>query len=247
VALIIALVPLWMALVDRVLLRHRLGVPTIVGLTTGFAGAALLVGSSATGGAVDLNGMLFALGASISWASGSLYSRHAPLPKRPFVGVGMEMLCGAVALGIVAILAGELGEIHPERFSTASLLALGYLIVFGSFAGLGSYLWLLRNARTSLVSTYAYVNPVVAVFLGWAFLSEPIGLRTVVAGAIVLGSVALIISSGEATPAPEAASGGEVTQERRVGIEGELALEGVGHPEQESLPQDRRRDLEPDG
>jgi drug/metabolite transporter (DMT)-like permease len=247
VALIIALVPLWMALVDRVLLRNRLRIPTLVGLTTGFAGAGLLVGSSASGGAVDLDGMLFALGASLCWASGSLYSRHAPLPKRPFVGVGMEMLCGGVALGIVAILVGELGEIHPERFSTASLLALGYLIVFGSFAGLGSYLWLLRNARTSLVSTYAYVNPVVAVFLGWAFLSEPIGLRTVVAGAIVLGSVALIIASGEATPAPEAASGGEVTQEGRAGVEGELALEGVGHPEQEGLTKDRRRDLESDG
>jgi len=156
-------------------------------------------------------------------------------------------LCGGAALGIVAILAGELGDIHPERFSTASLLALGYLIVFGSFAGLGSYLWLLRNARTSLVSTYAYVNPVVAVFLGWAFLSEPIGLRTVVAGAIVLGSVALIIASGETTPAPEAASGGELAQEGRAGVEGELALEGVGHPEQEGLPKDRRRDLEPDG
>jgi drug/metabolite transporter (DMT)-like permease len=247
VALIIALVPLWMALVDRVLLKHRLGVATLVGLTTGFAGAALLVGSSASGGGVDLEGMLFALGASLSWASGSLYSRHAPLPRRPFVGVGMEMLCGGVALVIVAMLAGELGDIHPERFSTASLLALGYLIVFGSFAGLGSYLWLLRNARTSLVSTYAYVNPVVAVFLGWAFLSEPIGVRTVVAGVIVLGSVALIIASGEATPAPEAASGGDLTEEGRAGVEGELALEGVGHPEQEGLPKDRRRDLEPDG
>src|SRR6266542_3963122 len=105
VALIIALVPLWMALVDRVLLKHRLRVPTVVGLTSGFAGAALLVGSSAGGGGVDLTGMLFALAASLSWASGSLYSRHAPLPKRPFVGVGMEMLCGGVALGIVAILA----------------------------------------------------------------------------------------------------------------------------------------------
>jgi drug/metabolite transporter (DMT)-like permease len=247
VALIIALVPLWMALIDRVLLRNRLRIPTLVGLTTGFAGAALLVGSSASGGAVDLDGMLFALGASLCWASGSLYSRHAPLPKRPFVGVGMEMLCGGAALGIVAILAGELGDVHPERFSTASLLALGYLIVFGSFAGLGSYLWLLRNARTSLVSTYAYVNPVVAVLLGWALLSEPIGLRTVVAGAIVLGSVALIIASGEATPAREAASGGELTQEGRAGVEGELALEGVGHPKQKGLPKDRRRDLEPDG
>jgi drug/metabolite transporter (DMT)-like permease len=247
VALIIALVPLWMALIDRVLLKRHLRIQTVAGLTTGFAGAALLVGGSASGGKVDLTGMLFAVGASLCWASGSLYSRHAPLPKRPFVGVGMEMLCGGAALGIVAILTGELGDIHPERFSTASLLGVGYLIVFGSFAGLGSYLWLLRNARTSLVSTYAYVNPVVAVFLGWAFLSEPISLRTVVAGAIVLGSVALIIASGEATPAPEAASGGQVAKEGRYGVEGDLALEGVSHPEKERLPEDRRRDLEPDG
>jgi len=203
VALIIALVPLWMALVDRILLRHRLGVPTLVGLTTGFAGAALLVGSSATDGAVDLNGMLFALGASLSWASGSLYSRHAPLPKRPFVGVGMEMLCGGAALGIVAILAGELGDIHPERFSTASLLALGYLIVFGSFAGLGSYLWLLRNARTSLVATYAYVTPIGAVIVGALILDETFTASTLFAGVLIVVAVALIVSAGSARGEPE--------------------------------------------
>src|SRR5438034_827257 len=118
VALIIALVPLWMALIDRVLLKHRLRVPTVVGLTSGFAGAALLVGSSASGGGVDLTGMLFALGASLSWATGSLYSRHAPLPKRPFVGVGMEMLCGGPG-GVVRRRARPRGEGRRRRRARA--------------------------------------------------------------------------------------------------------------------------------
>jgi drug/metabolite transporter (DMT)-like permease len=247
VALIISFVPLWMALIDRALLKHRLGPLTMVGLVTGFVGAALLVGGSASGGGVPLEGMLFAVGASLSWASGSLYSRRAPLPTRPFVGVGMEMLCGGVALGIVALLTGELGSVHPERFSTASMLALAYLVAFGSFVGLASYLWLLRNAPTPLVSTYAFVNPVVAVFLGWAFLSEPITFRTVVAGAIVLASVAAIITAREESPTPEATSGGVAGEQRRDGAERDLALEGVGHPQEEGLAEDGGGELEADG
>jgi drug/metabolite transporter (DMT)-like permease len=247
VALVIAFVPLWMALIDRVLLKRRLRPRTMIGLVTGFIGAALLVGGSVSGGGVPLEGMLFAVCASLSWASGSLYSRRAPLPKRPFVGVGMEMLCGGAAFGVAALATGELGDIHPERFSTASILALAYLVAFGSFAGLASYLWLLRNAPTPLVSTYAFVNPVVAVFLGWAFLSESISLRTVVAGAIVLVSVASIISAREEAPTPEAASGGPVGQERRDGAEVDLAFEGVGHPEEQRFAQDGRGELEADG
>jgi drug/metabolite transporter (DMT)-like permease len=241
VALIIALVPLWMALIDRVILGNRLQPQTLIGLITGFVGAALLVGGSAEGN-VPLVGMLFAVGATVIWASGSLYSRNAPLPARPFVGVGMEMLCGGAALGIVGILTGELGDIHPERFSTASIVGLAYLIVFGSFVGFASYVWLLRNARTSLVSTYAYVNPVIAVFLGWAFLSEPITIRTLVAGAIVLGSVALIIATKTEPPAPKAASG----KERWDGAEGDLALEAAGHAHHHGLTEDGSRDLQPD-
>ncbi len=242
VALIIALVPLWMALIDRVILGHRPRPQTVIGLIAGFAGAALLVGGAAEGN-IPVTGMLFAVGATVIWASGSLYSRTAPLPKRPFVGVGMEMLCGGVALGIAGILTGELGDIHPENFSRSSVLALLYLIVFGSFVGFASYVWLLRNARTSLVSTYAYVNPVVAVFLGWAFLSEPVTLRTLVAGAIILSSVALIIATKEEVPVPETPSG----EERWDGVEGQLALEGAGDPEHHALAEDGRRDLQPDG
>jgi drug/metabolite transporter (DMT)-like permease len=201
-ALIIALVPLWMALLDRLLFGGRLRPRAALGLVAGFAGAALLLGVNAAGD-VHLAGMLVAVGASVSWATGSLVSRTAHLPRRPLVGVGMQMLVGGTALALAGVLAGELGGIHVERFSRASVLALAYLIVVGSWIGFTAYLWLLRVARTSLVSTYAYVNPVVAVFLGWLILDEHVGLRTVLAGGIVLASVATIVSAGAVHREPE--------------------------------------------
>lgn len=203
VALIIALVPLWMALFDRIIVRRPLGARTVVGLVLGFAGTALLVGQGVDAGSFDLRGAMFAVGASIAWATGSLYSRNAPLPKRPFVGNGMQQLLGGALLLLIGTLIGELGDVHPEAFSTASLLALGYLIVFGSLIAFTSYLWLLRNARTTLVATYAYVTPVVAVFLGWLILDEPVGLRTILAAAVIVVAVALIVSSGGTAREPE--------------------------------------------
>lgn len=246
VALIVALVPLWMALIDALVLGRRPRPQVVLGLLLGFAGATLLVGTSASG-RVPLLGMLFAVAASLSWASGSLYARGAPLPRRPFVGIGMEMLCGGAGLFVAGVLAGDVARIHPERFSLASLLALGYLIVFGSLAGFASYVWLLRNARTSLVSTYAYVNPLVAIFLGWAFLDEPITIRTMVAGAVVLAAVAIIIASRAERPTAEAASGGELSDERGDVGEGELALEGAGDAQGHRLAEHGGGDLEPDG
>ena len=203
-ALLVALVPLWMALLDRLFFGGHLPGRAVLGLVGGFGGAVLLLGSGASGD-VDLVGMFFVVGASLAWAIGSLWSRNAPLPNRPFVGVAMEMLVGGVALAIAGVLAGELGRIDVSRFSTASLIGLLYLIVFGSWVGFTAYLWLLRTARTSLVSTYAYVNPVVAVFLGWVILDEPVTIRTIVAGGVIVASVALIISSGGAHREPEAA------------------------------------------
>jgi drug/metabolite transporter (DMT)-like permease len=242
-ALIVAIVPLWMALIDRVLLAHRPTPLVGLGLLAGFGGTALLLGASERGH-IDLPGMLVAVGASLFWAAGSLYSRDAPMPKRPLVGVGMEMLCGGALLLIVATATGELAQVHPERFSPASILALGHLIVFGSLVGFGSYVWLLRNAPTSLVSTYAYVNPVVAVLLGWAILGEQITPRTVIAGAIVLASVALILGAKEPRPAPDVMSG---VKDRGSLGERELALEGVGDPQEEGFAEDGRGDLDPDG
>ncbi len=197
-ALIIGLVPLWMALVDRILLRHRVGWLTVLGLVLGFAGAASLIGGTAFEGGAPVSGMLVAVGASISWTSGSLYSRTAPLPRRPLVGAGMEMMIGGAALLLLGLLRGEASSIRVDAFSARSLVALTYLVTVGSWVGFTSYVWLLRNARTSLVSTYAYVNPVVAVFLGWLVLDETITIRTFLAGAIVVIAIAIIISTGGA-------------------------------------------------
>ena len=195
-ALIIGLVPLWMALIDRVLLRHRVGALTVFGLVLGFAGAAMLIGGTASEGHAPLSGMLVAVCASLFWTAGSLYSRDAPLPRRPLVGAGMQMAIGGAVLVAGGVLRGELALVDLGAFSARSLLALASLVTIGSWVGYTSYVWLLRNARTSLVSTYAYVNPVVAVLLGWLVLDEPVTLRTVVAGAIVVVAVAIIISTG---------------------------------------------------
>jgi drug/metabolite transporter (DMT)-like permease len=242
-ALIVAIVPLWMALFDLVLLTHRPTRQVAFGLLAGFGGAALLVGASARGHA-DLPGMLVAVGASLCWAAGSLYSRDASMPKRPFVGIGMQMLCGGVLLLIVATATGELGQVHLERISLASTLGLAHLIVFGSLVGYGSYVWLLRNAPTALVSTYAYVNPVVAVLLGWVVLGERITPRTVIAGAIILASVALILGAKETRSAPDVDSGADDGRSR---VEGDLALESVRDTQEQSLAEDGRGDLDPDG
>lgn len=196
VSLIIALVPLWMALIDRVLLRHRVGALTTVGLVLGFGGAAMLIGGTALDEGAPLSGMLVGLVASLSWTSASLYSRNAPLPSRPLVGAGMEMMIGGAILVLAGALRGEASLIRLDEFSLRSILALAYLIAIGSWVGYTSYVWLLRSARTTLVSTYAYVNPVVAVFLGWLILDETITLQMVFAGAVIVLAVAIIISTG---------------------------------------------------
>jgi drug/metabolite transporter (DMT)-like permease len=149
--------------------------------------------------------MLVAVCATLCWTVGSLYARGAPLPKAPLLASGTQQMVGGFVILAVGVAAGELRGLALGQVSTASWLGLLWLILAGSFIGFSSYLWLLRNVRTSLVSTYAYVNPVVAVILGWAFLSEPITGRLVVAAAIILASVALIVSAGERGPTSEAA------------------------------------------
>jgi drug/metabolite transporter (DMT)-like permease len=110
----------------------------------------------------------------------------------------MEMMIGGAVLMVAGLLRGEASLLRFDAFSTRSLIALAYLVTIGSWVGFTSYVWLLRNARTSLVSTYAYVNPVVAVFLGWLVLGETVTIRTFVAGAIVVIGIAIIISTGGA-------------------------------------------------
>jgi drug/metabolite transporter (DMT)-like permease len=129
----------------------------------------------------------------LCWASGSVFTRHVRLPIRPLVAASMEMLWAALLFGIASILTGELARIQWQHVSTTSIVALLYLIVFGSLVGFSAYVWLLRSAPLSLVSTYAYVNPVVAVILGGIFLGEAINARLVIAGGIIILAVALIV------------------------------------------------------
>src|SRR5207247_10900490 len=129
------------------------------------------------------------------WAIGTLYAGKAPLPARALVSAGMQLLCGGVALAIAGIAGGELGSVHAGNFSRSSILALAYLITFGSVIAFSAYSYLVREAPPSIVSTYAYVNPVIAVLLGSAILDERITGTTLIAGAIIVVAVAMIVSA----------------------------------------------------
>ncbi|MHB1338348.1 MAG: EamA family transporter [Bellilinea sp.] len=197
-ALLVGAVPLWMILIDWVSGRYRDPEKrpnwlAFVGVFTGFAGIALLVGPDEIGNTqVDLIGAGALLLGALLWAGGSLYSREAVLPKSPLLGTGMEMITGGLGLFVVSLLAGEWGQFDLAAVSAKSLYGMLYLILFGSLVGFASYTWLLRAAPTTLVSTYAYVNPVVAIFLGVLFAGEVISGRMLLAAVIILASVALI-------------------------------------------------------
>ena len=196
-SLVIATIPLWIAVFDRLATGQHLTRLGALGLVVGFAGAALLAGPTGAG-RIDVTGAIVLLLAAASWAAGSLYSRRAPLPRRPLVSSSMQMLTGGALLAVVAAASGEVGRVH--HVSATSGIALVYLILFGSLLAFTCYAWLLRTARTSLVATYAYANPLVAVFLGWAVENESIGTRTLVAGALILAAVALIVSPPRERP-----------------------------------------------
>jgi drug/metabolite transporter (DMT)-like permease len=136
---------------------------------------------------------------ALAWSAGSLYSRGAALPKRPLVAAGLGAVCGGILLLIVSIAGGELGE---ATWTAESLLALGYLVVVGSLVGFTAYVWLLRAAPVSLVATYAYVNPIVAVFLGWLLLGETVTPQMAIAGAAIVVAVALILRASGAAVEP---------------------------------------------
>jgi drug/metabolite transporter (DMT)-like permease len=192
VALIVGSVPLWMALLDRVVYGQRLAPAAVAGLVLGFGGIAFLAGPS---GDVSLLGLVVVLLGSLAWAAGSLYSRHAPAPANALQGASMQMLAGAVLLTIFGLAKGEWSEVDLAAASTSSWLALVYLITLGSLVGFSAYIWLLKAAPTHLVGTYAYVNPVVAVALGALWLGEPITLSVLLGGAAIVVAVALIVSA----------------------------------------------------
>jgi drug/metabolite transporter (DMT)-like permease len=198
VALLAATVPLWMVLIDMVRPGgRRPGWGAVVGVTLGFFGVAVLIrptSSSSVGraGDVDLVGAAVVMLGMFLWSIGSLYGRSAPLPPSPLLATGMEMLAGGAGLLLLGGLAGEWDRLNPAAFSARSLWAWAYLIVCGSWVGFTAYTWLLRVAPTPLVSTYAYVNPLVAILLGHLLAGELLAARVLTAAAVIVGSVALI-------------------------------------------------------
>jgi drug/metabolite transporter (DMT)-like permease len=202
-ALLVGTIPLWMAILAWILLGERLGMRAFAGLVLGFGGLALLVDPSGEEGAKPIGALVIVLGA-LGWAAGSVYSQRSALPKDTLLGAAMGMLAGGVLL---AAFSGARGEFDDATFTTNALLATAYMVVVGSLIGFSAYVWLLKTVPASTVSTYAYVNPVIAVILGWAFNDEVITGRTLVAGAAIVVGVALMVSrSAEKEPEPALSS-----------------------------------------
>jgi drug/metabolite transporter (DMT)-like permease len=204
VALLVATVPLWMVLLAWIWKGGgRPDWRVWAGIGLGLTGILVLVGPDALGaGKVDALGAVTVLGGALAWATGSIYSRSATLPKSPLLATGMEMLAGGGALLMVGLARGELAGTHLELVTLRSVVALGYLVVFGSLVGFTAYIWLLKATTPARAATYAYVNPVVAVLLGWAFAGAALSGRTMLSALVVLAAVALITVRGASPAAP---------------------------------------------
>lgn len=195
-SLILAIVPIYVALINWLRPRGTTpGARTILGLITGIAGMVLLIGPAALVGAHGPSlaagtGILFL--SSLSWAAGSVISQSLRLPKSPFLGTAMQMLVGGAVLSIISLITGEFTHFQAAALTARSLWALAYLIVFGSLVGFTAYIWLLHKVRPERVATYAYVNPVIAVFLGWALGGEAVSTGTLVSACIIVFAVWLI-------------------------------------------------------
>jgi drug/metabolite transporter (DMT)-like permease len=187
----------------------------ILGVLAGFAGIIILIGPAQLVGIedqVDLTGGLVLALAAFSWSLGSLYNRGARLPASPLLGTGMEMILGAAGLLLLGTIAGEWSQLGLSTISTRSLLGMAYLIVFASWVGFVSYIWLLRVAPTMLVSTYAYVNPLIAIFMGSWLANEALTPRVLIAAAIIIGSVILITMTQSVHSVSKSVSRGRISE-----------------------------------
>jgi drug/metabolite transporter (DMT)-like permease len=208
-ALLVATMPLWMVIVAWAKPGGRAPkIGVAAGILLGIAGLALLVGpSSISGSNVDHVGAIVLTLAALSWAIGSLYSRTAPLPKNAIFATGLEMIAGGVLLVILGTLTGEWSRLDVSHASAASIAGFFYLVVFGSLIGFTAFAWLIRVSTPARVSTYAFVNPVVAVFLGWAIAHEPVTRMTVIATAVIVAAVALITLASASGKTEQTATG----------------------------------------
>jgi drug/metabolite transporter (DMT)-like permease len=201
-ALLVSILPFWLVIIEWARPpRKRPSVAVLLGLVLGFIGIIVLVGPGDVGGQGNISpvGALVLILGSLSWAIGSFWSRDASLPESGLLTTGMEMLGGGALLLIVGVLSGDLSHFDIHHVSRASAIGLAYLITFGSLLGFTSYIWLLDKVSPAHLGTYAYVNPIVAVLLGWAIAGETLSVRTGVAAAIVICAVALITTARSTT------------------------------------------------
>jgi drug/metabolite transporter (DMT)-like permease len=195
-ALIVATVPLWMTLFAWLWQGSaKPNVYVIAGLLLGFLGQILLVNNSLQNSSYhpeQFSGYLILTFAALFWAAGSVYSRQAQLPSSALMSIAIQNLAGGILCLLVGISLGELSQLHIANVSTRSLWSLAYLIFIGSLIGFSAYIWVLKKAEPAIVSTYAYVNPVVAVLLGWAFANEHLTMNDAFAALVILAAVLLI-------------------------------------------------------
>lgn len=192
-ALIVAVIPLWVVILRRVF-GERIALGTIVGVVAGFAGVAvLIVPRGLAAGGSELIGMLMLVVAGLSWSVGSYFSKRVALPRDPLASTAAQMIAGGAGLLVVGVLVGEVGLANFSRFSERSLIAFVYLLLLGSVLAYTAYTWLLQNAPVSRVATYAYVNPVVAIVLGWWLLHEEINATMLAGAAMIIVSVAVVM------------------------------------------------------
>jgi drug/metabolite transporter (DMT)-like permease len=212
-ALLVATEPLWIVVLSWAWLKGgRPNWKVGLGLAVGFAGVWMLIsGRPSTGAAAEgwgqWIGVLAVIFGAFSWAAGSIYGLRASVPKSSLLTAGMQMIAGSVSLLLVGFIRGEWSSFNVSAVSYNSLFGLAYLIVFGSLVGFTAYSWLLKNARPSMVATYAYVNPVIAVLLGWLIAGESMTGQMLIGAGIVVGSVVLITSQNTKEPESEPSSG----------------------------------------
>ncbi|NDH27907.1 MAG: EamA family transporter [bacterium] len=195
-ALVIALLPIWVAVIGRVVYGDAIAPLSIVGIVVGIIGVVILIAPNPGEQGLDPLGLACVLISPLSWGGGSIWSqRRAATPAHPLVAVTLQMLAGAIGGAVVAALLGEWGSVRFDALGADVLVALAYLIVIGSLVAYNIYTWLLRVAPFGLVSTYAYVNPVVAVLAGSIILNEPISGQLVVGATVVVAGVAIMVTA----------------------------------------------------
>lgn len=196
VSLMVAMTPVYMSLFAD-FGKKLPGRSTIIGLILGTIGVACLIGPDGFKGSVSWIGLVAVSVASLSWSAGSIYSRNAALAPSTLMSIASQMLCGGLAMAVISVCIGEHEQFDPTLISAKSIWSTVYLILFGSLAGYSAYFWLLKNVSPSKVATYAYVNPIVAVFLGWVLAGEAVTPNIFIAGSIIIAAVWFITKSGK--------------------------------------------------